>query len=63
MGITARPGAGPDAAGHDARDQAGRDGAEMSATSWVILMLTIVAIQYGVAAGAYQFSGRPGMAI
>jgi len=35
----------------------------MTPTHYVILMLTTVAIQYAVAAGAYQFSGRPGMAI
>lgn len=35
----------------------------MTPTGYVILMLTTVAIQYGVAAGAYQFSGRPGMAL
>jgi hypothetical protein len=35
----------------------------MNATHWVILMLSTVAVQYAVAAGAYQFAGRPGMAL
>lgn len=35
----------------------------MTAAGWVILMLVSVTLHYGVAALAYNFSGRPGMAL
>lgn len=35
----------------------------MNPALWVVLMLAIVSVVYGVTASAYQFGGRPGMAL
>ena len=35
----------------------------MSATGWVVSMLALTLMIYGVTAGAYLFAGRPGMMV